>query len=40
MVSEEIFEVIKVLKAKTLINEQPLKDFDISNAISFGKGKL
>lgn len=40
VVSEEIFEVIKVLKAKTLINEQPLKDFDISNAISFGKGKI
>ncbi|MCM8568893.1 ATP-binding protein [Gramella jeungdoensis] len=40
VVSEEISEVIKVLKAKTLINEQPLKHFDISNAISFGKGKI
>lgn len=40
VVSEEISQVIKVLKAKTLINEQPLKDFDISNAISFGKGKI
>lgn len=40
VVSEEIAQVIKVLKAKTLINEQPLKDFDISNAISFGKGKI
>lgn len=40
VVSEEISQVIKVLKAKTLINEQPLKDFDISNAISFGKGKM
>ena len=39
-VSEEISQVIKVLKAKTLINEQPLKDFDISNAISFDKGKI
>lgn len=40
LVSEEISQVIKVLKAKTLINEQPLKDFDISNAISFSKGKI
>lgn len=40
VVSEEISKVIKILKAKTLINEQPLKDFDISNAISFGKGKI
>lgn len=40
VVPEEIAEIIRALKTKTLINGQPLKDFDISNAISFGKGKI
>lgn len=40
IVSEEIFQLIRQLKAKTLVNGQPLKKFDISNAISFDKGKI
>jgi len=34
-----ISNLIEILKNKTLINNQPLTDFDTSNTISFGKGK-
>jgi hypothetical protein len=39
-VSEEISDIINKLKTKTLVNGQPLTDFDTSNAISFGKEKI
>ncbi|PKG43720.1 sacsin N-terminal ATP-binding-like domain-containing protein, partial [Psychroflexus sp. MES1-P1E] len=39
-VPSEIYNLVKELKNKTHINDQILADFDTSNAISFGRGKI